>query len=156
MGGDPPEQKLFLSGSLGPKFSRVRWGKGAPPKNCHAPKNFEPHFRENGSIDFFLNFRDQSRPESLSIDKFIRKFILQIFCKMKKQKNSLWGAWPPNLTPFPHDLRDLSSTRRGADDPEKISEIARTVAEKIEFKSKIFGAPWRTNRKWAWSGDHMK
>ena len=132
--------------SLGPKFSRVRWGKGAPPKNCHAPKNFEPHFRENGSIDFFLNFRDQSRPESLSIDKFIRKFILQIFCKMKKQKNSLWGVWPPNLTPVPHVPRNLSSPRRDVHDTEKISEIDQRIAEKIDFKPNLSKIAKKANR----------
>ena len=79
----------------------------------------------------------------------------RIFCKMKKQKFSLLGAWPPNLTPYLHDPRDLSRTLRGAHDPEKISEIPRRVAEKIEFKEKLFGAPWRPNRKWAWSRDHM-
>ena len=58
----------------------------------------------------------------------------------KKQKNSLRGAWPPNLTPDPHDPRNLSRARRGAHDSEKISEIAQPVAEKIEFK-KISLAP---------------
>jgi len=64
----------------------------------------------------------------------------RIFCKMKKQKFSLLGAWPPNLTPYPHEHRDLSRARRGAHEPEKISEIAQRVAEKIEFKEKILGA----------------
>jgi len=51
--------------------------------------------------------------------------------------------------------RNLSSALRGAEDPEKISEIALTVEEKIEFEKKIFGAPWRPNRKGARSCDHI-
>ena len=63
-----------------------------------------------------------------------------IFCKMKKQKNSLLGAWPPNLTPEPNVPRNLSRACRGVHDPEKISEIAQAIAEKIDFE-KIFLAP---------------
>jgi len=62
-----PEQKLFLSGSLGPKSPRVTWGreppKGANSKKCPAPKNFEPHFLEN------LNFRVK---EDLDIGRLTR------------------------------------------------------------------------------------
>jgi len=52
----------------------------------------------------------------------------------KKDKFSLWGAWPPNLTPEPHVPRNLSRALQWAQEPEKISEIAQTVAEKIEFE----------------------
>jgi len=45
------------------------------------------------------------------------------------------------LTPDPHVPRNLSSALRGAYDPEKISEIVRTVAEKIEFEKKILAPP---------------
>ena len=60
--------------------------------------------------------------------------------KWKIKKNSLRGAWPPNLTPDPHDPRNLSRARRGAHDAEKISEIAQRVVEKIEFE-KILWRP---------------
>ena len=59
----------------------------------------------------------------------------------KNKKNLLWGAWPPNLTPDPHVPQDLSSAHRGAHDPEKTSEIAQAVAEKIEFEKKNFAPP---------------
>jgi len=65
----------------------------------------------------------------------------QFFRKMKKQKFSLGGAWPPNLTPDPHDPRNLSRARRGAHDPEKISEIGQGVAEKIEFEKNSSAPP---------------
>jgi len=41
-----------------------------------------------------------------------------------------------------------------AHDHEKISEIALTVAEKIECEKK-FGTPWRPNRKRSRSRDHI-
>ena len=59
----------------------------------------------------------------------------------KKQKNSLRGAWPPNLTPELRVPRNLSRARRGAHDPEKISEIGQSVAEKIEFEKKYLAPP---------------
>ena len=59
----------------------------------------------------------------------------------KNKKNLLWGAWPPNLTPYPHMPRNLSRPLRGAHDPEKNSEIAWAVAEKIEFEKKIWAPP---------------
>ena len=56
IGGDPPEQKLFLSGSLGPKSARVSWGTKAPQggkldKVPH-PQKFELNFLEK--IDDFF------------------------------------------------------------------------------------------------------
>jgi len=144
-GAIPPEQKIFLSGSLGPNSPRVRRGKGAPKgansKKCHAPKNFEPHFLEKKSTDFFLNFRGQRGPQYLSFNTFKRKSVDRIFRKMKKQKFSFWGAWPPNLTPDTHVPRNLSRAHLGAHDPEKISEMRQRVAEKIEFKKKILAPP---------------
>ena len=65
----------------------------------------------------------------------------RIFRKMKKQKFLLWGAWPPNLTSEPNVPRNLSRPRRDAHDPEKISEIALAVAEKIEFEKKFLVPP---------------
>jgi len=53
-------------------------------------------------------------------------------------KKSRSGAWPLNLTPDFHVPRNLSRAHRVAHDPEKISEIAQTVAEKIEFEKKIW------------------
>jgi len=51
MGGNPPEQKPFLSGSLGPKSVRVRWGTKAPKRanstKCPTPKNFELNKEKN-------------------------------------------------------------------------------------------------------------
>jgi len=48
MEGDPPKQKLFLSGSLGPKSERVKWGKGAlkgaNSKMCPPPQNLNSIF----------------------------------------------------------------------------------------------------------------
>ena len=64
-----------------------------------------------------------------------------VFCKIKNKKNFLWGAWPPNLTSEPHVPQNLSSAHRGAHDPEKISEIAQAVAEKIEFQKKNLAPP---------------
>ena len=60
---------------------------------------------------------------------------------MKKLKISLWGAWPPNLASDPHHPRNISSPRRGAQDAEKVSEIAQRVAEKIDFEKKILAPP---------------
>jgi len=54
-----------------------------------------------------------------------------------KYKNFTLGAWPPNLTLDPMTPRNLSRALRGAHDHEKISEIALTVAEKIEFEKKL-------------------
>ena len=45
------------------------------------------------------------------------------------------------MTTDPHDPQNLSSALRVAHDPEKISEIARAVAEKIEFEKKILAPP---------------
>ena len=53
---------------------------------------------------------------------------------MKKQNFLLWGAWTQNLTPDPHVPRKLSRALWVTHDPEKISEISLTVAEKIEFE----------------------
>jgi len=60
---------------------------------------------------------------------------------MKKQKNALRGAWPPNLTPESYVPRNLSRARRGAHDAEKISEIAQRVVEKIEFEKNSLAPP---------------
>jgi len=59
------------------------------------------------------------------------------------------------LTPDPHVPRNLSRALRAAHNPQKILEIPLTVAEKIEFEKKFFGAPWRPNRKCSGSRDHM-
>ena len=141
-GAIPPEQKLFLSGSLGPKSTRVRWGKGAPQggeiEKVPRPQNFRsPFSRKNCTRPYIQNFRDRRGPEYLSICKFKTKSQFTIFCKMKKQKFLLRGAWPPNLTSEPNVPRNLSRALCGTHDPEKISEIARAVAEKIEFQKKI-------------------
>jgi len=64
---------------------------------------------------------------------------------MKKQKFLLWGAWTPNVTPESHDSRNLSRARRGAQDPEKISEIVQAVVEKIEFEKNSFRFPNSTS-----------
>jgi len=56
----------------------------------------------------------------------------------KNKKNLLWGVWPPNLTPDPNVPQNFSRAFHGAHDTEKISEIALTVAEKIEFEKKIW------------------
>ena len=62
-GAIAPEQKLFLSGSLGPKSPRVRWGKGAPQggelEKVTRPQKLCTHFFELRVHNFFLNFRDQ-------------------------------------------------------------------------------------------------
>jgi len=60
--------------------------------------------------------------------------------------NFHFGGLAPKFDPRPHDPRNLSSARRGggADDPEKISEIAQAVAEKIEFEKKL-GRPLAGN-----------
>ena len=62
-------------------------------------------------------------------------------CCKENKKISFWGAWPPNLTPDSHVPRNLSSALRVAHDPEKISEIASAVAEKIEFEKKFLAPP---------------
>jgi len=62
-------------------------------------------------------------------------------CCRENKKFSLGGDWPPNLTPEPHDPRNLSRARREAHDPEKNSEIAQAVAEKIEFEKKSSAPP---------------
>ena len=54
----------------------------------------------------------------------------------KENKIIYLGGWPPNLTTDSHVLRNLSRALRGAHDPEKISEIAQRVAEKIKFEKK--------------------
>jgi len=68
------------------------------------------------------------------------------------RRSSWWTvpAPPPSLKELelpehvnvndPHVPRNLSRALRGAQDHEKISEIALTVAENIEFEKKI-GAP---------------
>ena len=43
----------------------------------------------------------------------------------------------PKFDPRPNVPRNLSRALRGAHDPEKISEIALTVAGKIEFEKKL-------------------
>ena len=62
-------------------------------------------------------------------------------CCKENKKKLLGGAWPPNLTPDSHVPRNLSRALRVAHDPEKISEIAQRVAEKIEFEKKSSAPP---------------
>ena len=64
------------------------------------------------------------------------------------------GGLAPKFDPRPHVPQNLSRAHHGAHDPEKVSEIPLTVAEKIEFEKK-FVAPWRQNRKRSRSRDHM-
>jgi len=45
------------------------------------------------------------------------------------------------LTPDSHVPQNLSRALHAAHDPEKISEISLTVAEKIEFEKKIAAPP---------------
>jgi len=56
---------------------------------------------------------------------------------MKKNENVHFGGLAPNLTPELHVPWNLSRARRGTHDPEKKSDIARTVAEKIEFEKNL-------------------
>jgi len=112
----------------------------------------KPIFSKNRSTTYIQNFRDERGSQSLSTAGAIFTFNNQKLRDNKKDIFSLWGAWPPNLTLEPHVPRNLSRALQWAQEPEKISEIARTVAEKIEFEKK-FGTPWRPNRKWAWSRD---
>ena len=151
-GRSPPNKNHFCQGPRAQNFQGSGWGreppKGANSKKCHAPKIFDPHFLEK-IVPLHIS-KISGIKGDLNVcrfQKFIQKSFVRIFRKMKNKQNSLRGAWPPNLTPDSHVHRNLSRARLGAHDPEKISEIARMVAEKIEFKAKTFGAPWRTNRK---------
>jgi len=141
-GGRSPRTKIIFVGVLRAKISKGQVGEVSPPrgwnrKSATPPKFLNPIFLKTWDRIFFLNFRDQSGPQYLSFKTLIRKSIDQFFSKNeKKTKNSLRGAWPPNLTPEPRVPRNLSRARRGAHDPEKISEIGQRVAEKIEFEKK--------------------
>jgi len=55
-------------------------------------------------------------------------------CVTIKIINFHFGGLAPKFDPRPHVTWNLSRAPRGTYDPEKISEIARTVAEKIEFE----------------------
>ena len=80
----------------------------------------------------------KGRCQYLSIAGAVFTFNNQKLCDNKKHKFSLWGAWPPNLTAYPHVPRNLSRALWGTHDPVKISEISLTVAEKIEFEKKFW------------------
>ena len=54
----------------------------------------------------------------------------------KKIKKIRFGGLGTQIWPQPPCPLNLSGALRGAHDPEKISEIALTVAEKIEFEKK--------------------
>ena len=59
----------------------------------------------------------------------------------EKTQKFYFGGLAPKFDPRPHHHRNLSRARWGAHGPEKISEIARTVAEKIEFEKKNLWRP---------------
>jgi len=158
MGGDRPEQKPFLSGSLGPKSARVGWGTKAPEggeldKVPHPPKIWT-QFSPKKIDDFFFNFRRQRGPRyyDIHMTDFAPPPPRERDHRKKKKKITL-GDLAPKFDPRPHVPRNLSRGRRGAHDPEKISEIAQAVAEKIKFL-KNFVAPWRPDRKRSRLRDH--
>jgi len=145
MGGDPPRTKTIFVRVHRTKISKRQMGEGSPPrgrtwKKCHAPKNFNPIFSKTCNSIFF-NFCDQRGYLNLKFPHGIFRPRDPWRLLQRKQKNSLGGTWPPNLTPNPHDPRNWSRARRGAHDPEKILEIAQAVAEKIEFEKNSLGPP---------------
>jgi len=56
----------------------------------------------------------------------------------RKSKKFPLGGPGPKFNPEPHVPRNLSRALQVAHDHEKISEIALTVAEKIEFEKKFW------------------
>ena len=145
MRGDPPRTKTIFVRVPRPKICKGQLGEGSPPrgwnrKSAPPPKFLNPIFSKKRSGTYVQNFRDERGCQCLSTAGAVFTFNNQKLCDNKKQKFSLWGAWPPNLTPYLHVRRNLSRPLRGARDPEKISEIAWAVAEKIEFE-KINLAP---------------
>jgi len=55
--------------------------------------------------------------------------------------NFFFRGLAPKFDPRPHVTRNLSRASWGAHDAEKISEIAPTIAEKIEFEKKLAAKP---------------
>jgi len=146
MGGDPPRTKTIFVRVPRAKISKGQMWEGSPPrgrnrKSSTPPKFSIPIFSKNHRETYIQNFRDKRGPEYMSICKFVENLSYCNSFKVKNKKNSLWGAWPPNLTPEPHDPRNLSGARRGAHDPEQISKIAQAVAEKIEFEKNSLAPP---------------
>ena len=146
IGGDRPRTKTVFVRVPRPKICKGQVGEGSPPrgwnrKSAPPPKFSNPIFSKIRSGTYVQNFRDERGCQYLSIAGAVFTFNNQKLCDNKKYKFSLWGAWPPNLTPYPHMPRNLSRPLRDAHDPEKNSEIAWAVAEKIEFEKKIWAPP---------------
>jgi len=102
----------------------------------------KPIFSKNRSTTYIQNFRDERGPQSLQSLSTAGAIFTFNNQKLRDNKKDIFtlGAWPPNLTLEPHVPRNLSRALQWAQEPEKISEIARTVAEKIEFEKKIWRA----------------
>ena len=142
MGGDPPRTKTIFIRVHRTKICKGQVGDKSPPKGvnskkCPTPKNLNAIFSSYNQQIFLIS---ENKGVSRYYDLKAKNFELTMrkrYHRKKNKKNSLWGAWPPNLTPDRHIPQNLSRALLGADDPEKISEIARTVAEKIEFEKKL-------------------
>jgi len=127
---------------------RGRTRKSAPP-----PKTLNPLF-ELQFQKFFLISGIKVDHSTYRSARLFKNLWSGFFVKWKNIF-LLRGTWPPNLTTDLYVPRNLRRAHRGAHDPENISEIARTVSEKIDFEKNL-GTPWRPNRKRSRSRDHIR
>ena len=97
-GGRSPEQKLNLSGSLGPKSTRVRRGKGVPQggelEKVTRPQKLELNFLEKKSIIFFKFQTSKGSPVTMIFIRQIPPPIPGRGTTEKNEKNLRWGPGP--------------------------------------------------------------